>query len=245
MAQLNECPSLYKKIHFLKTVQLFKRLKNDDLGKVAFDFRERKYPKKTLIFHQEDSSTELYIVRAGKIRVYKEARFNTETTIVVFGCGDVIGEFSIIDNQLRSTAAKTVDECILLQISRERFLHHLHTIPDLGVGMCELLVSKARWCTVYAETIAQYNGASRFLRLMVLYNNTLGQDTRNGERVLDFGMSQRELASLAGIGRSTLNRKLNKWCKRGILSYYRKKIVIHNMEAVQAELQMSEADQDM
>lgn len=223
-------------IDFLKTVLPFSRLKVDDLIKISFDLREKKYPPKTLLFHQADSSTELYIVKRGKVRVYKEALSHTEITIVVFGPGDVIGEYSIIDNQPRSTAAKTVGQATLWQINRERFLYHLHTIPALGVGMCDLLVSKARWCATYADTIAQYDGASRFLRLMMQYNEQWGQDGPNGERIIDFGMTQVDLASLAGISRTTLNRKLNDWHKRGILRYHRRKIILYNTAAIQIEI---------
>lgn len=235
LIELNDS-QLRERVKFLQTVKPFSKLTEQDLRTIAVDFQERRYPKQTHLFHQQDSSSELHVIKTGKVRVYTEARFNQQTTIVVFRARDIIGEYAIIDNEPRSTAAQTVEKATLLRIERKRFLHHLQTLPALGVGMCELLVSKARWCASYADIMAQYDGSTRFLRLMLLYNKTLGQGKADGERVIDFGLSQTELASLVGINRSTLNRKLNEWAKQGILSFKQKKIVLHDLSQVYAEL---------
>ncbi len=242
MSEKQEPSPLDSRAAFLGSVGPFTKLESDELLKLAEDFRERKYPRNTHLFHQEDSSTELYIIKTGKVRVYKQARHQNEVTIVVFGPKAIIGEFSVVDGQPRSTAAKTVEKCELLKINRERFLHHLRTVPDLGMGMCELLVSKARWGATYADTIAQYDGAGRFLRLMMQYNERLGRDTDEGKRVIDFGMAQSDLASLAGIGRSTLNRKLKTWSERGVISYCQKQIFLHDLDAINEELRALKAD---
>ncbi len=228
--------STSERIAFLKKMPLFENLTDRELATLVADFRLRTYKTDQVIFHQDDHGHVLYIVMQGKVRVFKVSPSGNETSLQIFAARDTIGELAIIDGQPRSATAKAMELCQLLEIQGERFLYHMRTLPELALGMTRLLASKLRWTAAYAETIAQYDAAGRLLHILLLYNDRFGQEVEAGKRyVLDLAMNQSDLASLIGARREWVNRLLQDWHKRQLISYEAGKIVILNLPRVLQE----------
>ncbi len=228
--------TLARRVEFLKSVPLFAGLEDTDLAALAGDFRPKNYRSGAYIFHQEDSSRELYVVTQGKVRVFKVSLAGGETSIQVFGPRDIIGEFATIDGQPRSAAAKAIGPSAVLEIRGELFLQRMREMPDLALGMTRLLASKVRWTAAYAETIAQYDAAGRLLHILLLYNEQFGQPVEPGRRYrLDLGLDQTDMASLVGARREWVNRILRDWRARGLIDYEAGRITILDLPRVVAE----------
>jgi len=228
--------TLSRRISFLRKVLLFADLRDQDLKALVNDFRLREYDKGDIIFRQGDNSRELYIVKKGKVRIFKISPSGDETSIQIFSTYDIIGEFATIDSQPRSATAKATECCALLAVTQDRFLQRMREIPDLAMGMTRLLVSKVRWTAAYAETIAQYDAAGRLLHIVLLYNEQFGEEIEAGKRyTLDLALNQTDLASLVGARREWINRILRHWRKRRLIEYEAGKIFILDLPRVEAE----------
>ncbi|NJN93267.1 MAG: Crp/Fnr family transcriptional regulator [Anaerolineales bacterium] len=213
--------------HFLRQIPLFSALSQKDFATLLADFRLREYRPNEIIFHQSDNSDELYIVVQGKIRVFRISPAGCETSIQIFSTSDIVGEFAAIDNQPRSATAKTIGYCQLLEMRGDKFMQYMRTMPDLAVEMTRLVISKVRWTATYAETIAQFNAAGRLLHILLLYNEQFGQEIEPGKRyIIDLAMNQADLASLIGARREWVNRLLQDWHKRGLVSFESGRITI-------------------
>ena len=161
---------LAERFDFLREVPLFIPVKDGVLAYLAEDFRERTYRKGETLFHQGDHSRELYIIKKGKVRIFHLSPGGEETTVAVLAPRQLVGEFAVIDGQPRSATAKTITACTVLELRAEVCLAHLETTPGLALALCKQLVSKARWTSMYAETIAQLDAEGRLLHFLLLYN---------------------------------------------------------------------------
>jgi CRP/FNR family cyclic AMP-dependent transcriptional regulator len=225
-----------RRIALLKQVPLFADVREEELQALIDDFRLREYTKGEIIFHQGDTSRELYVVVEGKVRIFKISSSGNETSIQIFSSHDVIGEFATIDGRPRSATAKAIGRCTLLAMAGERFLGHMRDIPDLALAMTQLLVSKVRWTAAYAESVAQYDCAGRLLHILLLYNEQFGEEIEAGKRyMLDLALNQADLASLVGARREWVNRILGDWRKRGLIEYENGKIILLDLPRVQKE----------
>ena len=102
--------------------------------------------------------------------------------------------------------------------------------------MSRVLISKSRWTAAYAEAVAQYDAAARLLHILLLYNAQFGEEKEVGKQyVLDLSMNQTDLASLVGVSREWINRKLRSWRERGLIEHKAGKIVILDLPAVEQE----------
>jgi CRP/FNR family transcriptional regulator, cyclic AMP receptor protein len=229
-------PLSSKMIAFLTQVQLFNKLDEQDLSHLRQDMQLKEYARGETIFREGDSSSELFIVMKGKVRIFKITPSGNETSIDIFTTGDVMGEFAAIDRQPRSATAQVVESCTLLQMSADKFREHLNRMPPLALGLIHLLVAKIRWTADHAATIAQYDAAGRLLHILLLYNERLGQEQVKGKRyLLNLGLNQNDLASFVGVRREWVNHMLHDWFKRGLIEYDAGKIIILDLPRVVQE----------
>ena len=228
--------TLAASLTFLRSVPLFARLDDAELSALAADFSPFEYSKDDALFWQGDSSTQLYVVRRGKVRIYKISPAGHETSINIFSTGDIIGEFAAVDQQPRSATAQAITHCLLWRMEGDVFVQHLRTRPNLALALNRLLVGKLRWTAEFAETVAQYDAAGRLLHILLLYNEQFGEMLEAGKRYkLDLGLNQDDLASLVGARREWVNRLLQTWQRQGWMEYKTGKLIIHDLSRMRQE----------
>jgi CRP-like cAMP-binding protein len=236
-----------RRLEFLKGVGIFTGLSDADLRFLAENLVSRKYRKMEIIFHQGDDSQTLYLIVKGKVRIYSLNPGGEETSYRIFAEKDVIGEFAAIDGKPRSTTAKAVEDCVLIELERSMFTKCLREMPELSMGLIRHLVNKLRWTTEYAETIARYDTKGRLLHIILQYKDLFGKEIEPG-MVYEYQlyMNQEDLASMIGARREWVNRILQQWRKDGLLEASHGNIKILDLPAVEKERnrRMDMSDED-
>ncbi|MGC1377069.1 MAG: Crp/Fnr family transcriptional regulator [Anaerolineales bacterium] len=228
--------TLTAKIAFLRSVPLFANLGEAALGALLADFSPVEYLKADTLFWQGDLGAELYLLRRGKVRIYRLSPGGRKTSINIFCGGDLIGEFVALDQQPRSATAQAATDCLVWRMAGETFAQRLCALPGLSLALNRLLVEKLRWTAEFAETVAQYDAAGRLLHILLLYNRQFGETLEAGKRYkLDLGLNQDDLASLVGASREWTNHLLQTWQHQGWLEYHAGKIIIHDLARMQQE----------
>ena len=225
-----------EEIAFLRRSPLFKELPPAAIETLLDDMRFASYQRGDIIFRQGSDSRRLFMIRSGKVKIYKNSLEGNKTIINIFGASDVFGEFAAVDGLPRSATAQAVTPCAVVWFYAHIFEEHMRRTPGLAIGMSKLLTGKVRWTAEYAETIAQLDMAGRLLHILLAYQQQFGEQTADGEQyVLDLSLNQSDLASLVGARREWVNRKLSAWRKRGLLEYRNGKIIILDLPRVKAE----------
>lgn len=81
----------------------------------------KKYRDGELIFKQGDKAKEMYIVRSGRVKIFRQ----TDEREVVFanlGPNKFFGEMAFFGNQTRSALAKATEDSELLVVDRETLM---------------------------------------------------------------------------------------------------------------------------
>lgn len=233
MANPSEQAALARRIACLKHIPLLADLRDDQLRVLASDFRARTYPAEATIFRQDDRSREVYVVRAGLVRIFKTSPAGEETVIQIFSTNDIVGELAALDHQPRSASAKTIGPCELLEIDGDLLVRRMHDIPELAMAMTRLLACKLRWTADYAETVAQYDAAGRLLHILLLYNAQFGRELESGKKYeLDLQLTQSNLAAMIGARREWVNRILQIWHRGELLEFKAGKITLLDLPRV-------------
>jgi rhodanese-related sulfurtransferase len=87
----------------------------------------------TIIFRQGDPGDEFYIIRSGKVRVFKRGSDGFETDLSVLGAGESFGQIPLLTDEARSTNAEAMEETHLLVLSKEQFESILKDFPDISL----------------------------------------------------------------------------------------------------------------
>lgn len=80
----------------------------------------RSYSDGEAIFAQGDGATEMYVIRSGKVRIFRE-QSGKQTALATLKPGDFFGEMGMLEGQPRSASAEAVGTTEVVAIGRDEF----------------------------------------------------------------------------------------------------------------------------
>jgi CRP/FNR family transcriptional regulator len=208
----------------LRRVSLFAGLSDDSLAGLTQQLRRRAFRKDTMIFHKDQSGDALYVVESGRVRIFLPTAAGEELTVGVVGPGDVFGELAVLDGRPRSASAETLEDTVTFTISRDEFQKYLGQAPKLAVALVELLSSRLRHVTEYAESLAFLDVHARLARALLEIAERHG--IRKDGVEIDFDLTQADLATMIGATRERVNRALATFRTQGLIELRGRKIVL-------------------
>lgn len=206
----------------LRQVSLFRTMDDEQLEQVGTLLRERRYRKGEVIFHQGDPGGCLYIVGAGKVRIYLASPDGREVTLRVYARDSAFGEFSVLDGQPRSTSAAAVTEVTTFVLYRDEFMALLRSHFALVERLFAQLVERLRYTTTYSEQLAFVSVPGR-VAAALLHLASLDAEQSDPVRL---EITQQELASFVSTTREWVNRALRDFADAGIIQVERGAIVL-------------------
>ncbi len=114
-------------VQWLRGVELFDGLSDEELARLGAVCREAQYRKGEVITQQGQPGSELFIVREGLVEVSVGAPPSGDgihappQTVVNLGAGQVVGEMALVDHGPRSATVRCVTPTTLHVIERETF----------------------------------------------------------------------------------------------------------------------------
>jgi CRP-like cAMP-binding protein len=138
----------------VRQVDIFRTLDDAEVRQICALLKERRYRKGEIICYQGDPGDCVYIVGAGRVRIYLISSDGREATIRIFGRGSAFGEFSVLDGGPRSTYAAALDDVTTLVLYREDFLNLLRANFELVQHVIAMLTERLRYTTNYSENLA-------------------------------------------------------------------------------------------
>ena len=104
---------------------------------------EKTFKRGSLMFIEGETSTEMYILRSGKVRILKQEGGNT-IELAVLGPGSVLGELSLLDHQPRGATGQVVEEVVATIIDEPLFSRTLAQAPLWLTSIIKLVVKRLR-----------------------------------------------------------------------------------------------------
>jgi CRP/FNR family cyclic AMP-dependent transcriptional regulator len=221
-------------IALLRKVPLFAGLSDQDLAALAGSLGKRTFAKNMIIFHQGSLGQTLYIIESGKVRIFLLSESGQETTLNIYGAGDVFGEFSLLDGLPRSAGAVAMEKTVTLTLSREDFLRHLEACPQMALSIMQLLTLRLRFTTAQAESLAFLDVYGRVaMRLLDLAGR---YGTEKGSIELDLHLTQAELATWVAATRESVNKVLGAFRDQGLIAVEGQTITILDPEGLEKRI---------
>jgi CRP-like cAMP-binding protein len=123
-------------VSFLKQSDIFYQFTPTQLELVANLCREVSFAEGDIIFRENSSSKELYVIIQGEVDILfnsNERDKKGDTVIAKLRRGQSFGEVALVDEGLRSASARSAQkETKLLVIGRDKLVMLCETYPPLG-----------------------------------------------------------------------------------------------------------------
>ena len=187
----------------LRSIPLFEGVAEAELHALAQCTVTRSYPKQAIIVSEGDDTDSLYLILAGRVKVYLSDEAGKELILAIKGPGQYFGEM-VLDSQPRSASVMTLEPSQFAILSRADFKAFLLRHAEVALQLIENLIRVARGLTHNVRSLAMLDVYGRVARILL----ELAVDQGDGKLVIPEKLTQKDIAARVGASREMINRIL-------------------------------------
>jgi CRP/FNR family cyclic AMP-dependent transcriptional regulator len=181
------------------------------LGKVL-----KKYNKNEAIFTQGEAAGTVFYIQKGKVKVTVLSEQGKEAVVGILAQGQFFGEGCLDGAKLRTSTTRAMEECLLTLITKAAMIAILAAEPKFNAFFLTYLLS--RNSRIVDDLIDQlFNSSERRLARLLLILADFGKE--GVVQPVPVVLSQETLADMVGTTRSRVSFFMNKFRKKGFVSY--------------------------
>ncbi len=195
-------------------------LPDDILRAIAATGVVRTFPRSTVLIHEGDVGDSLYILLAGRVKVYASNEAGREVVINFNGPGEYVGEMSL-EGAPRSASVVTVEPTTCAIVTREKFRDFIAANPDFAQHLIRTLIHRARNATENIKSLALSDVYGRLVRLV----NSLAVE-EDGRLSVPERLTQQDIADRVGASRDMIGKLMKDLVGGGYLLVEDRRITV-------------------
>ncbi len=183
------------------------------------------FPGRARIFEQSQCSSQVFVIRLGRVKLFSTSKEGRRMIIRVAGPGDILGLNAALNDLPYEVTAQTLEPSQLMGVRRGDLLWLLETSPEVGRKAAQVLANQYRELFQDTRRLALSGSASgRLARLLLDW----AAPANDGGLQPRFTMvyTHEELANMAGTSRETVTRLLNRFERNRLVERHGATLVI-------------------
>lgn len=192
----------------LRSQPYLQALDAQDLDYLAARMIERCFAKGETILVEGVPGEGLYLVCAGRVRIYKLSPEGREQVLRDCGPGTSFNEVAVFDGGPNPANAIAATKCVLWIVPRELLMELLENNPKLALAIIQNLGARLRHLVGLVEDLSLRHVNSRLAKLL-LETAASGETPRS--------LTQQEMAARVGTVREMIGRSLKQLELRGLI----------------------------
>jgi len=210
---------------------LFHSMTASELDDLLVHAKVVRHPARATLFGRGEPGGQMIAVVSGRVRISLTGPDGHELILNVIDPGQLFGEIAMLDGRDRTADATILEAAELLIIDRRDFLPFLTRHPEVSVRLLLTLCERMRTTTDQIEDIFLLPVAVRLAKKLLQIAAAHGQAAAAGVRI-GARLSQRELGSMLGVSRESVNKHLAAWQKAGLVRMENGAIIMLDQAAV-------------
>jgi CRP/FNR family cyclic AMP-dependent transcriptional regulator len=207
----------------LDKVEIFEGLSAEELSVLAESSTVRSYPKNTVIINENDHADSLYVIEAGKVKVYCSDKNGKEFIMNTLEPGDYFGELALLDDDKRTASVRTMEKSGFMIIYKEDFNKIIEQQPNIAKTLIRNLTRRVRKLTQDVKALALQDVYGRVTNVL----NTMAEDRGDGTAIIPDKLTQQDIADRVGASREMVARILKDLTIGEYVSFEGRNIVIN------------------
>ena len=177
-------------------------------------------PSETVLYRPEDGPETLFLLKSGRVELYRESVDGRRLTLAIVDEGTFFGEMSLVDEGLRGTGAVAIEDSVVCALGTDDVRSLMLRHPTVALRLIEVLGGRLQDARDSLQDMAFNDVTGRvaglLLRLADSQTNTVE------------GYSHQDLSSMAGCLRETVTSVLDRFKESDAVSIGRRHIEIRD-----------------
>ena len=120
------------KLWYLQNFNIFNMLKPSIIEDLSKKIQMQESPKKQIIYFPDDPSNSIFLLKAGKVKIYRVSEDGKTTTFHLLGPGEIFGESALLGEEKRENIAEVVEDAIICSMDKNMFYDLMTNYPELN-----------------------------------------------------------------------------------------------------------------
>ena len=218
----------------LRKTALFAGLSDEEMRALSARVSSRHFGRGELLFQEGDACSGLFLVAAGKIRIFKLSAAGREQTLTIEGQGSSFAELPVFDGGKYPASASAVEDAEVLFISRKDFQNYCREHPEVALKVLAVVGGRLRRLVAIIEDLSFTTVRQRLIALILRLAQTEGKSTKEGVRV-ELTKTHQDLAAEMGTVRELVSRNLSRLQAEGFVEVDGRTIIVKDVAGLKRE----------
>lgn len=175
-------------------------LADDSLRELAGHGTARAYPKGAVIINEGESGDSMYVILAGRVKIYVADEQGQEMVIDTRGPEEVVGEMTL-DGGPRTASVMCLEPSSFSVIGAASLRAAIASDPDFALRLISTLIARVRLTTDLVKDLALLDVYGRVRELLIKLTVE-----RDGKLVIQEKLTQQDIADRVGASRDMVTR---------------------------------------
>lgn len=214
----------------LSEVDLFADLAPEEMQAMDMMAPARMFRRGELVFSQSQPITALFILKTGRVRIFRVAEDGKALTMAILEPGAVFGEMLLVGQRMYDNYAEAIEDSVICQLSAHEVEQFLISDPRIAIRISRLLGEQVARLEERLTDLALRPLSARVASTLL----NLAVTARTGR----FGqnrpvrLTHEQIAGLLGATREATSKTLAEFASRGIIRQGRGRITVQNAAAL-------------
>lgn len=213
------------KAGLLREVDLFAGLTPAELKEISQTLPMQTCLVGGLVTSPDDDDERLYVVKRGRVRLYRLTPDGKQLTLEILDKGRIVGRMSWLGQQLTDAYAEAVEDALICSFTPRELKRLIDRFPSVGVNIIRYLSDRLAASEREREVMAFRSVEQRLAARLIELVQRFGQPA-DGAMAIDARLTQQELADMIGTSRETLATTVTSLRERGVLEMRNQRVVI-------------------
>ena len=221
-----------KNVFKLNEISIFSQINKDTLDKLNEICFIRQLKKGEHLFRDKELIKSIYIVKTGKVALYKQSESAQKKVIFILGEGTVVNEV-IIDDLPSSINCEAFEKTEVFCFDRNKFLEIMKDDFELSRVIINSLALKVRRLYRQMKNVTPIKLEKRVAAKLWKLSKDYGKEVPEGT-LIDLDISITYLADMFGSPRESVSRAIKTLRDENLIIKENKKIIVPDRERIAA-----------
>mgnify|MGYP006198151891 FL=1 len=216
-------------IWFFDNIDVFQILCPHKFTEYKKDHSFNYFKKGDYIYFEDDIANKVFLVNSGKIKVGYLTEDGEEITTAILSKGQIFGEKAILGQEKRNEFAQALDNEVSTCVVSLDIMHDLlRQNTEFSISIYKFIGYRFKKLERRLQIMLFKDAKTRLLEFLKELADDYGfKNAVSGDTVIKHPFTQKDIASLIGLSRPTLNILINELQDEKVLTFERKQIILY------------------
>src|SRR5215213_5513833 len=212
-------------------VDILEPLSHEEINELSRRIPDTYVDRGRILYTPQEKSEALFMLKKGRVRIYRIGPDGREFTLTVVGAGTVFGEMSLTAQRLENAYAEAMEPVVVCKMRRLDLERLVLDKPQVGLKVMSVLSERLSLAEDRMEDIALKEVPARLANFILQLIESEGVVTSEGYKIPS-RYTHRQLATMIGSKRETVTKAFTLLQQAGAVQLKRRRIHVKDIETL-------------